>query len=97
MAAFTFTQTDNVIGTLTNGLKIVITDVTVADAGTGAGSNVKIKPLQRVIKFLPAGTKTTGTGGIIAWTSHATELATVSGNAAGDDTNGVVSILSFGF
>ena len=52
MAGFTSTQTDTVIGTLTNGMKIISTLVTVTSVGATTGTPITIKPLVRVIKFI---------------------------------------------
>ena len=94
MAAFTFTQVDKVIGTLTNGMKMVSTVVTVTSAGATTATPVYIKPLKRVITFI-AGTRTVTAGGIMAWAAGG--LNTVRGNPAASANADVFQIISFGY
>ena len=56
MVAMGFTQTDTIIGKLTNGRKLVLTEVTVADNELEAAT-VTIKPLRRIIGWTVGLTK----------------------------------------
>lgn len=96
MAAFTFTQTDNVIGTLTNGMKVVSTTVTFTSAGTGA-TTVYVKPLQRIVGFLSGGHKTIVVGTFLAITAHATIPNAISITPTATNDTGVEEIISFGY
>lgn len=97
MAAFTFTQTDYVIGTLTNGMKVVSTTVTFTSTGATTATPVTVKPLRKIIHFLPAGTKTTGSGGIVAWALSTTTQNIINGTPAASNNAGVVELISFGY
>lgn len=96
MAAFTSTQTDKVLGTLTNGMKLVETVVTVTSAGATTATPITISPLKRVIKFIAA-SKTIATGGIMAWAAHATLLNAVNATPAASADTDIFVIYSFGY
>jgi hypothetical protein len=71
MVAMGFTQTDTVLGKLTNGRKLVLTVVTVADNELEAAT-VTVKPLKRIIGWtLGLGTPITST---FVCASHGTIL-----------------------
>ena len=71
MVAMGFTQTDTVIGKLTNGRKLVLTVVTVADNELEVAT-VTIKPLKRIIEWTVGLTKPITSTFVCA--SHATLL-----------------------
>jgi len=96
MAAFTWTQTDTVLGTLTNGMKVVETVVTVTSIGATTATAITIKPLRKVIKFI-AGSKTIATGGIMAYAAHATLLNKINMTPAASANTDVFTIISFGY
>jgi hypothetical protein len=96
MAAFTFTQTDKVIGTLTNGMKVVETVVTVTSVGATTATPVYIKPLQRVVRFIAA-TREVTAGGIMKWAAGTTLLNTVEGTPAASANGDIFTIISFGY
>ena len=94
---FTHTQTHKVIGTLTNGMKVVETILTVTDDSTATATDILISPLKRVTKFI-AGSQTFTTGGIMAWAAHAApELNVITATPASSAINDVFTIISFGY
>jgi hypothetical protein len=95
MAVFAYTQTDNIIGTLTNGMKLVSTTVTVTDANVDA-TTITVKPLERIIGF-SVGTKKHVVGAFMDWNIHATTPNAVQGNPAASANTAVIEILSFGY
>jgi hypothetical protein len=93
MAVFTYTQSDVVLGKLTNGNKIVHTILTITNNGTDA-TTITILPLQRVIAFtvglaLPA----TDTFEVVGST---TVLNKIVVTPVADATNDVLHIFSVG-
>lgn len=96
MAAFTWTQTDKVIGTLTSGMKVVSTTITFTNVETDAGT-IYVKPLQRIISILPAGQKTKNVAGIASWVKHATLLNALTVTPAVSNTGNVWEVISFGY
>jgi hypothetical protein len=53
MVACAYTQTDRVVGTLTNGRKIVSTTVTVTDAGEEI-TQITVPSLKKIIAYVPS-------------------------------------------
>ena len=96
MAAFTWTQTDKVLGTLTNGMKVVETVVSITSAGATTDTAITISPLKRVVKFI-AGSKTISTGGIVAYSAHATLLNKIYMKPAASANTDLFTIISFGY
>jgi hypothetical protein len=96
MAVFTFTQTDKVLGTLTNGMKLVETVVLITSADNGTATPIYIKPLHRVVKFI-ATTRDLVAVDIMAWAAGTTILNTIEGTPAASLDANVYTILSFGY
>jgi hypothetical protein len=92
MAAFTYTQTDTILGKLTNGRKIVLSSIAIADAGTV--QTITIKPLKQVIAWT-VGLKKVGTLDIDT-AAVANSMNTVTIDPNGDGTGMVVDIISVG-
>jgi len=95
MAAYTATQTNEVIGTLTNGVKLVMTTYGISGVGTDA-ANASIPPLRRVLAMVPCEEDST-VAGIGAWTQHATLLHTLTFTPAASNDGNNWKILTFGF
>lgn len=96
MAAFTFTQTDKVLGTLTNGMKLVETLVTITSVGATTATPITIKPLRRVQTFIAA-SKTITAGGIVEWAADATVLNVINATPAASANTDVFVVYSFGY
>jgi hypothetical protein len=93
MVVFTYTQTDTILGKLTNGRKIVLTTVTVTNGGLDL-TTITVKPLTRIIKWVfglrhPHDVDFDTADG-------ATYANTVSINPTADATGCVLEILSVG-
>jgi hypothetical protein len=97
MAAFTFTQTDEVIGTLDSGMKIVSTTITFTSAGESTATTVYVKPLQRIIGFLSGGHKTIVVGTFLTIAAHATIPNALAITPSATNDTGVEEIISFGY
>ena len=93
MVAFNYTQTDVVLGRLTNGRKLVHTTVTVTDNGATI-TPITIKPLKRVLKWT-IGLATPATDTFVC-ADHATQLNAITITPSGDSTNDVIQIFSVG-
>lgn len=93
--AFLHSETHKVIGTLTNGMKVVSTIVTVTDDSTATATPITISPLVRVKKFI-AGTQTVTTGGIMKWAADATKLNVINATPAASAHDDVFEIISVG-
>lgn len=93
MAAFTMTsQVETIVGKLTNGRKIVLKEIVIADAGTA--QDVTIKSLQRIIGWtLGLGTPTTMT---FICADHATQLNAINVSPSGNATGCRLQILAVG-
>jgi hypothetical protein len=99
MAAFdiaTVPPVHKVLGTLTNSMKVVETVVTVTGVNNGTDTPITIDPLVRVIKFI-AGSKTIATGGIMAYSAHATLLNKINMKPAASADTDKFAIISFGY
>lgn len=93
MAAFTFTQTDVVLGKLTNGKKLVHTTITVTNGGLTI-TPVTINPLNRVIEWTIGLAKPLTDTFVCA--DHATQLNAINITPSGDATGDVIQIFSVG-
>jgi hypothetical protein len=51
MAVFSYTQTDVILGKLTNGMKIVLTTVTNTDGANSGITAITVRPLSRITAF----------------------------------------------
>jgi hypothetical protein len=93
MVAMTFTQTDTVLGKLTNGRKLVLTVVTVTNGGLEAGT-VTVKPLKSIVKWV------VGLRKPLAFDYYAADQGTIQNRISitpsGDSTGAVLEILSVG-
>ena len=93
MATFTSTQTDTVMGKLTNGRKLVLTVVTIADAGVEA-TTITVKPLTKIIAWVPGWRNSDAKDFIFADQGTIRNQITVTPSA--DATDAVLEILSVG-
>lgn len=92
---FTYTQTDNIIGTIHGGLKVVSTTVTVTDAD-GAATQITVRPLTRIISFIPS-FKTNVANIVTTVFAAGTNANQVSVDPpAGGINTAVIEIVSFG-
>lgn len=93
MVVFTYTQTDTILGNLTNGRKIILTTVTVTNGGLDL-TVITVKPLRRILSWV------IGLRSPLAvdfdTLAGAALLNTVSINPTGDATGAVLEILSVG-
>jgi hypothetical protein len=92
-----YTQTDAVIGTLTNGMKVVSTTVTFTNADTAVATTVYVKPLVRIIGFLSAGNKKPIASAFNVWAKHATIVNAVTVTPTATTDTGITEIISFGY
>lgn len=95
MAAYVATQTNNLIGTLTNGVKLCMSTYTIGGAGTDAQSAYEPN-LQRVLAAMPCESSST-VAGIGAWTYHATTRNGITFTPAASNADNVWKILWIGF
>jgi hypothetical protein len=95
MAAYTATQTNEIIGTLTNGVKLCMTSYTIAGVGTDA-ANASIPQMQRMLQAIPC-ESTSAVAGIGAWTHHATTFNALTYTPAASNDGNIWKILWFGF
>jgi hypothetical protein len=51
MGIFVYTQTDTVLGKLTNGRKLVMTEISSTDAVNQAATTITVKPLAHIIAY----------------------------------------------
>lgn len=96
MAAFTYTQTDTVLGTLTNGRKIVSTVVTVTSVDATTSTPITIKPLDRIIKFIAGPQLNSAPAGIMAWVADATYPNIIGATPAASANADTFEIISVG-
>ena len=92
MAAFTSTQSDVVLGKLTNGKKIVHTTVTIADASVDT-TTITCRPLRRVDGWFLAFT-TPGADTFAC--ADGTVLNTITVTPSGDSTADVLQFIFVG-
>jgi hypothetical protein len=92
-----YTQTDAVIGTLTNGMKVVSTTVTFTNADTGVATTVYVKPLVRIIGFISAGNKLPVASAFNVWAAHATIPNGLTVTPTASTNTGITEIISFGY
>jgi hypothetical protein len=84
MVDFGYTQTDTVLGKLTNGRKLVMTEIAILNAA-GANATITVKPLQRIIGWtLGLAVPLTDTFVAAAGSTPNTILVTPTGDATGD-------------
>jgi hypothetical protein len=95
MAAYVATQTNQLIGTLTNGVKLCMSSYTIAGVGEDAQS-AYIPQLQRIYAAMPCESSST-VAGIGAWTYHATLRNGITYTPAASNDGNVFKILWFGF
>jgi hypothetical protein len=95
MVAFAHSETHTVLGTLTNGLKIVSTVMTVTNTESTTATPITISPLTRIIKFI-AGTQTVTTGGIMGWVISGTYPNIINATPAGSAHDDIFEIVSIG-
>jgi hypothetical protein len=93
MAAFTSTQSDVVLGKLTNGKKIVHTTVTIADAGVTT-TTITCRPLRKIDGWFLAFT-TPATDTFIC-ADGAAVLNTITVTPSADSTNDVLQFIFVG-
>jgi hypothetical protein len=95
MAAYTPTQTDEIVGTLTNGVKLVMTSYSISGVGTDAAT-VSIPQIRRLVAAMPC-ESSSAVAGIGAWTYHATTRNALTHTPAASNDGNIFKILSFGF
>jgi hypothetical protein len=93
MATFTSTQSDVVLGKLTNGKKLVHTTLTITSAGTDA-TTITCRPLQRIDGWFMAFT-TPGTDTFVC-ADGAAVLNTITVTPSADSTNDVIQFIFVG-
>jgi hypothetical protein len=97
MVVFAYSQTNTVIGTLTNGMKVVSSLVTVSDANFGTATVLTIKPLQKVVKFIACAQLNGAPLGIMTWAAGANLLNTIEGTPVASANGDTFRIISFGY
>lgn len=94
MAVFTYTQSDVVLGRLTNGTKIVLTTITNTDGVNNGITAITVKPLKRILAFTVGLAKPLAFDYIVA--AHATLLNAVNITPSAAANTSVLQILSVG-
>jgi len=92
MVALAYTRVDTVLGKLTNGRKLVMTELTFT-AGDAVGT-VSILPLKEIIEWTIGLAKPLTDTFVCA--KHATILNAITVTPSGDCTNDVLQIFSVG-
>jgi hypothetical protein len=93
MVVFTYTQVDTVLGKLTNGRKLVMTEVTITSGGLDL-TTVTVKPLKRIVQWTLGLAKPATDTFVTA--AHASQLNGISITPSGDATNDILQIFSVG-
>lgn len=92
MAVFAYTQTERVLGKLTNGRKLVLTEITITDSNTSA-TTITIKSLRKLIGWT-LGLGTPGADTFVCADGSADNTISITPSA--DATNDVLQILAVG-
>lgn len=92
MAVFAYTQTEQVLGKLTNGRKLVLVEITITDSNTSA-TTITMKSIIRLIGWT-LGLGSPGTTTYVCANGSAQNTITIT--PSGDSTNEILQILAVG-
>jgi hypothetical protein len=94
MADFGYTQTDTILGKLTNGRKLVLTVITNTDGVNHGNTTITIKPLVNILAFVVGLRKPLAFDYIVAAQGTIKNQITIDPSAAANTS--VLEILSVG-